>query len=248
LSLLAWDLWLLGYPDQALGYLARALAATESESHPFWRASGWFYALRVYMCLRPPQTLELARRLAAYSKEQGISQMGGIAPLFVLWGHADQGRAIEAVSKIDVTKSESYRGEPTPGWVALMMAEMFAKAGNPVDGLTLVARGLLYGDEFGYPSHQAELHRLNGELLLMGEPSCLPQAERCFQTALDIARAQSAKSWELRATMSLARLLATQNRRYQARAILTDIYGWFTEGFDTLDLKDARSLLDQLSA
>jgi len=129
-----------------------------------------------------------------------------------------------------------------------MMAEMFAKAGNPVDGLTLVARGLRYGDEFGYPSHQAELHRLNGELLLMGEPSCLPQAERCFQTALDIARAQSAKSWELRATMSLARLLATQNRRDQARAILTDIYGWFTEGFDTLDLKDARSLLDQLSA
>ncbi len=82
----------------------------------------------------------------------------------------------------------------------------------------------------------------------MGEPSCLPQAERCFQTALDIARVQSAKSWELRATMSLARLLATQNRHDEAHAMLADIYGWFTEGFDTLDLKDARLLLDQLSA
>ncbi|MGZ3621186.1 MAG: hypothetical protein ACXVAA_11870, partial [Candidatus Binataceae bacterium] len=74
------------------------------------------------------------------------------------------------------------------------------------------------------------------------------EAQNCFQRAIDIARKQSAKSWELRATTSLARLLAKQGRRHDARLMLADIYGWFTEGFDTADLKEAKTLLDELNA
>lgn len=96
--------------------------------------------------------------------------------------------------------------------------------------------------------YEAELQRLRGELLLMRSAGEAANAEDCFRAAIDIARRQSAKSWELHATMSLARLRAKQGKRDEARAMLADIYAWFTEGFDTADLKDAKALLDELSA
>ena len=95
--------------------------------------------------------------------------------------------------------------------------------------------------------YEAELHRLKGELLLMQNAGDSVEAEHCFQTAIEVARRQGGKSLELRATTSLARLLAKQGRRDEARAMLAEIYGWFTEGFDTADLKDAKRLLDELS-
>ena len=98
------------------------------------------------------------------------------------------------------------------------------------------------------PTLGAEMHRLKGELLLRQDTTNVTEAEQCFRTATETARRQSAKSLELRATMSLARLLEKQGRRDEARAMLAEIYGWFTEGFDTADLKDAKALLDELSA
>ncbi len=91
------------------------------------------------------------------------------------------------------------------------------------------------------------LHHVKGELLLVQNPSDVAEAQQCFRTAIEIARRQSAKSEELRATTSLARLLASQGHRDEAHAMLGEIYGWFTEGFDTADLKDAKTLLDELS-
>jgi predicted ATPase len=90
------------------------------------------------------------------------------------------------------------------------------------------------------------MHRVKGELLLAQDASNAAQAEQSFRTAIEISRKQRAKSWELRATTSLARLLRDTNRRDEARAMLADIYGWFTEGFDTADLKDSKALLDEL--
>src|SRR5262249_21503646 len=108
-------------------------------------------------------------------------------------------------------------------------------------GLELLRTGS-YGD------YEAELLRLKGELLLISDNSgAAAQAEQCFRDALDIARRQRAKSWELRTTMSLARLLRDAGRRTEARAMLAEIYNWFAEGFDTADLKDAKALLDELS-
>ena len=95
---------------------------------------------------------------------------------------------------------------------------------------------------------EAELHRLKGGLLLLGDNGAASGAAQCFRDAIEVARHQSAKSWELRATMSLARLLAQQDKRDEARAMLAEVYNWFTEGFDTADLKDAKALLDQLRA
>jgi predicted ATPase len=95
---------------------------------------------------------------------------------------------------------------------------------------------------------EAETRRLKGELLSKRDVSEISQADRCFRDAVETARKQGAKSFELRATMSLARLLSTQDRREEARAMLSEIYDWFTEGFDTVDLKNAKALLDELAA
>ena len=101
-------------------------------------------------------------------------------------------------------------------------------------------------DRTGERHHAAELCRLKGELTLLGDPSAAVEAESCFREAIEVARSQSAKWWELRATVSLARLLVKRGRRDEARAMLAEIYGWFTEGFDTADLNDAKALLDEL--
>ena len=115
------------------------------------------------------------------------------------------------------------------------------------DGLSALAEAQAVANETEGRGYDAEIYRLKGELLLKQDDSNAAEAQSCFQRAIEIARNQSAKSWELRATMSLARLLAKQGRRDEARAMLADIYGWFTEGFDTADLKDAKALLDELS-
>jgi predicted ATPase len=99
------------------------------------------------------------------------------------------------------------------------------------------------GEQFG----STFLHRAKGQLLLAQNPLDVAEAESCFRAAIEVARRQSARSEELRATTSLARLLAKQDRRDEARTMLSEIYGWFTEGFDTADLKDAKALLDELS-
>ena len=95
--------------------------------------------------------------------------------------------------------------------------------------------------------YEAEVHRVQGELVLAQAADQHAQAETCFQHALAIARRQQARSWELRAAMSLARLWQQQGKRAEARALLAPVYGWFTEGFDTADLQEARALLDELN-
>jgi len=111
----------------------------------------------------------------------------------------------------------------------------------------VVSEELLRVEKTGERYYGAELHRIKGELLLRQSAPDKEEAEGCFQTALEVARTQSAKSLELRAAMSLSRLWQRQGKKDEARKILAEIYGWFTEGFDTADLKEAKSLLDELS-
>jgi predicted ATPase len=129
-----------------------------------------------------------------------------------------------------------------------MLAEACRETGRLDDGLGALTEALAAADEQENRHCEAEINRLKGELLLKQHDSNGAEAQSCFERAIEIARKQSAKSWELRATTSLARLLVKQGRRDDARAMLTEIYGWFTEGFDTADLKDAKSLLDELGA
>ena len=121
------------------------------------------------------------------------------------------------------------------------------KADRFDDALKAVTEALAAADVQEERYYEPEIHRLKGELLLRQGGSNAADAQNCFERAVEIARKQSAKSLELRATTSLVRLLASQGRRDQARTMLADIYNWFTEGFDTADLKDAKALLDELS-
>ena len=127
------------------------------------------------------------------------------------------------------------------------LAEGFMKADRIDDALIVVAEAMDTADAQAERYFDAEIHRLKGELLLRHDASNVAEARRCFERAIEISRDQSAKSWELRATTSLARLLASQGHRDEARTILADIYNWFTEGFDTADLIEAKILLDELS-
>ena len=111
-----------------------------------------------------------------------------------------------------------------------------------------VSEALAASLKMGHRTYESELCRLRGELLLLGDPPAESKAEDSFREAIDIARRQKARSWELRSTTSLARLRAKQGRRDETRAMLAEIYGWFDEGFDTADLRTAKTLLDNLSA
>jgi predicted ATPase len=127
-----------------------------------------------------------------------------------------------------------------------MLAEVHGSLGQPEAGLTALREALALVETTGEHYYEAELHRLMGELLLQHATPEVSHAETCFQQALALARHQQAKSWELRAATSLARLWHQQGKRAAARALLAPVYGWFTEGFDTADLQDAKVLLEEL--
>ena len=148
----------------------------------------------------------------------------------------------DAEAKRALIRNNLYRSQR-----GALQAQACASLGRIDEALTLVHETLPFAEtEEHY--YEAELHRLRGELLLRQSDTDREGAERCFRKAIDIAHRQSAKSWELRSTTSLARLLRDTNRREEACAMLSEIYNWFTEGFDTADLKDAKALLDELSA
>jgi predicted ATPase len=119
--------------------------------------------------------------------------------------------------------------------------------GRIEEALGMLNQALADIERSGEKVDKAEMLRIKGETLLMRDGGAIAEAERCFRAALEVARAQEARWWDLRTTVSLARLLAKQSRRDEARAMLSEIYGWFTEGFDTADLKDAKTLLDELN-
>ena len=133
------------------------------------------------------------------------------------------------------------------GWNPYLLAEAHGKVGKTEEGLTVLAEALATVDNTEERNWEAELHRCKGELLLMQQGQKVGEAEECFRKALDTARRQQAKSLELRAAMSLSRLWQQQGKQEEAYRLLEEIYGWFTEGFDTADLKEAKALLEELS-
>jgi len=162
---------------------------------------------------------------------------------------AEQGRHEEGIAQIQegLAASRTMGVELTRPYFLCLLADACRETDRLDDGLSASTEALAVANEHENRSHEAEMHWLKGELLLKQNQANAPEAQRCFERAIEIARKQSAKSWELRATTSLAQLLARQGRRDEARTMLAEIYGWFTEGFDTADLKDAKALLDELS-
>ena len=182
------------------------------------------------------------------STEQGFSHWLVVGTLMRGWALAAQGQEAEGIAQMHQALAARRAAGAELGrscWLTLL-AEAYGGMGQAEEGLALLAEALAVVNNSRECHWEAELYRLRGELLLKRPVSDEQQAEACFSQALDIARHQQAKSWELRAAMSLSRLWQRQGRRAEARKLLAPVYGWFTEGFDTADLQEAKALLEEL--
>jgi predicted ATPase len=248
----AWSLWILGYPDQALQSVREALTLAHELTHPHSLAIALFFATTLHQSRREPQAAhERAEACVVLADEQGFAQELARATVMRGWALAAQGQGAEGMAQMrqglaayGTTGAVSAR----PYFLALL-AEAYGSIGQTAEGLALLAEALATVDRTGERGWEAELHRLKGEILLApaGEKQQAQEAEACFHQALDVARHQRAKSWELRTAMSLSRLWQQQGKRAAARQVLAEVYGWFTEGFDTPDLQEAKALLDALA-
>jgi len=240
------------HPDQALHKTDAALTVAWQLDHPFSLARALSFAAWLYQFRREWRAAqEQAEMVIELTTEQEIPIWTGVGTILRGRALVEQGRSEEGVAEIRqglavyrATGAEMVR----PYWLALL-AEGYAKLGRLEDGLSALTEALTAARNTGERWWEAELYRLKGELSLrLDDPSwALSAAEECFCQALDIARRQQAKSLELRAAMSLARLWQHQGKRAAAYDLLAPIYGWFTEGFDTADLQEARALLDELA-
>jgi len=241
-------LFCLGYPDQALARSNAAIAEARRLAHPPSLAASLAPGTRLLSLYRDNVVLgEWVDQLAAVATEQGFPFWRAVATIFRGWVTVKKGDVFGGISLLR-SGSAAYRATgaetQTPYHIALL-AEACDIAGHIEEALTLLDEALQIVGGTGERWFAAELHRHKGQLLLrQGHPEA---AEELYRKALSIAREQEAKPWELRAAASLARLRRDQGRRAEARDLLAPVYGWFTEGFDTPDLKEAKALLDELN-
>jgi predicted ATPase len=192
--------------------------------------------------------LEAAEAAITIAEREGVPLFESWARVARGWTLAHLGQAEQGVAQIreGLAMASATGAEIWRTYNLAQLAESCEKAGRIDEGLEVIAEALDVVHENGERWWEAEILRLRGELLLQRNPAGLAEAETSFERSIEIARKQGAKSLELRATISLARLLASQGRPEEAHAMLAEIYNWFTEGFDTADLKDAEALLDEL--
>jgi predicted ATPase len=187
-----------------------------------------------------------AEESMALSEERGLVSFSAMATTVSGAALIIQGRYEEGIAGMRRGIS-AFPATGTPmGWYFGILASGLGRVGRLQEALDVVEDGLACVAKTGEQQSSPSLHHVRGELLQAQNPSDGGQAELCFRTAIEIARRQSARLAELRATTRLARLLAKQGRSDEARALLAEIYGWFTEGFGTRDLKNAKALLDEL--
>ncbi|MGH7842175.1 MAG: hypothetical protein ACREQT_11735 [Candidatus Binataceae bacterium] len=250
LSFEAAVLWNLGYPAQALKRSNESLALARALSHPHSVTFAQGFGGRLLVKLQQPDAAqEAAESVIAISAEQGFTDQLPSAFGVRGWALAQQGKIEEGITLMEesLAASRAQGTELRRPFFLCLLGEAYVETGRLDEGLSVLAEAEAAAGREEH-EHEPEVHRLKGESLLRRDESNTAEARSCFERAIEIARNQSAKSWELRATASLARLRAKQGRREEARRMLAEIYGWFTEGFDTLDLKEAKGLLDELSA
>jgi len=250
LSYGAWTLWFLGYPDQALQRSRKALTLAQALSHPYSLGFALNWAARLYHYRREGQrAFEQADAGVALCTEQGFAYLAAMGTVSRGWALTWQGQGEEGLRQIEqgLAVFRATGAVLHQVYFLALLAEAYQSAGQCHAGLAVLAEALGVVERTEERWYEAELHRLKGELLLQHSIPDEPQAEACFQQALAVARYQQAKSLELRASMSLARLWQQQGKRAVAHALLAPLYGWFTEGFDTADLHKARALLEALA-
>ncbi|MEH2534478.1 class 3 adenylate cyclase/predicted ATPase [Bradyrhizobium sp. AZCC 1588] len=243
-------LWPLGFPEQALATAREAVRMARELSHPFSLVLALVFAAMIYQHRREAEPArEHAEAAIAVCAEHGIApHLAAAASVLRGWAIAVRGQAVEGIAEI---RDGLAAVQPTgvrirrPFYLALL-AEASARAGEIEQGLTALAEAVAAVEETGERRWEAEIYRLIGELTVARPGGDRTEAEAYFRRALDVAGRQSAKALELRATTSLARLWRDQGKQQQASDLLAPVYGWFTEGFDTPDLRDAKALLDAL--
>jgi predicted ATPase/DNA-binding SARP family transcriptional activator len=246
----SWILWFLGYPDQALRQTREVITLARELEHPYSLG----FALGIAGCVvhlrcgKYDAAMEEAETLLQLWEEQGFA-------LYQAWGMCVKGRVLTEWGQMEEGIATLRKGVAACKSVGIIashtqqlanFAEACRNAGQVEEGLDVVAEALALVEETGERHFEADLYLRKGELLLMlgDDDQITAEANNCLRRAIEIARRQKAKSWELRAVMILCRLWHRQGKREEARQLLAEMYGWFTEGFDTLDLQKAKSLLE----
>jgi predicted ATPase len=249
LSYRSFALWSLGYPAAALADADHALKDARETGHAAslmfaLAVTSWTHIQRANYATANIQLDEVVglagEKGALYWKAQGMLEQG--------WLFALTGKASDAVDRIiaGLTEWRSTGSTLLMPFNLSCLARAYAELGKFDDAWRCIGEATTTMETTRERLWQAEIHRMAGEIALL-EPDAA-KAEAHFERALAVAREQQAKSWELRAAMRMARLWCDQGKRDEARDLLAPIYGWFTEGFDTLDLKDAKALLGELHA
>jgi len=247
---MAQALWMLGYPDQAQQRSQEALALARELSHPYDVVFALNQAVVLHQLRREGLlAYERAEEVLTFCTEQGFTQQLAMGTILQGWGLAAQGHGDKGIAQMHQGLAASQAAGIGLGRAPVLaqLAEAYWHTGQTEEGLRLLAEALAVMDRTGEHWWEAEVHRLTGELLLAQEdtPQKWVQAEACFRYALEVARHQQAKSLELRAAMSMSRLWQRQGRCAAAYHLLVEIYSWFTEGFDTVDLQEAKVLLKE---
>jgi len=267
-------LWLLGYPTQALKMSHETFTLARELSHPFSLAVALSWVTMLHQFRREEQTVqERAEAMITLCREKEIAggSLWGVA--LQGWALAEQRQGEKGIAQIrqSLTAWRTVGRAGMQTYALALLAEAHGRAGQVEEGLGTLAEALAVVSKTAERWYEAELYRLKGQLTLQSRqvsgqsqtslrksevpntpypapnPQMEAEAEACFHKAIEIARKQSAKSLELRATMSLSRPWQSQGKQEEARQRLAEIYGWFTEGFDTMDLQEAKALLEQLN-
>jgi TOMM system kinase/cyclase fusion protein len=247
----SWTLWLRGYPDQALERVYEALTLAKKLSHPFSLGYALTFTAWIHQSRAEVKAVrkhaEAAVKLCA---EQGFEHWGAWATSLLGWGLTELGQKEEGIAQIrdGLTNTKARGSELLRPYYLSLLAEAHGRAGQAEEGCKVLDEAIDTINRNKERVHEAEIYRLKGELLLNVSENNREEAEKSFHQALTIAKAQSAKSLELRTALSFSRHLQKQGKKEEAQNMLSEIYGWFTEGFDTRDLKEAKALLEELSS
>jgi predicted ATPase len=246
-------LWFLGYPERASERGLAALAMGQTVAHPFSLCWALLGEARLRILRREPELMAAPTKAClAVAREQGFAFECAQGSMLEIWhdawvtGQCADDRIDAFRSALAELRSMGFRSHL--GYWHALFAECLEKQGNTDEALTALEAAVVHFERRGSDAlWEPEVHRLIGDLLLRRNPSAPDRAEVSYRRAIERARSQEAKSWELRAATSLARLWRDQGKHAEAHELLAPIYGWFTEGFDTLDLKEAKALLDELA-
>ena len=251
LSFRSTALWLLGYPEAALADTDSAL----KHAREIGQAATLMYALTATLitlvhCGNYATATMQFEELVALTDEKGSSFWKALGTMMQGCVLAMTGKASDAIHVIN-SGLTAYRSTGTTMWMPMFLSHLaraYAGLGQFDDAWRCIGEAMTTMETTKERWFEADVHRTAGEVVLVSRKSDAAKAERYFERALAVARKQQAKSWELRAATSMARLWRDQGKRNEARDLLAPVYGWFTEGFDTLDLKDAKVLLEELNA